>query len=210
VVNERSWEYAEGWIAEDQPLVAARARGAQSGATPIGAGGGAALRLLAAAISARHVVEIGGGCGVSGIWLLRGMPGDGVLTSIDMEAEHQRLARLSFTEAGFPSSRFRLIPGRALEVLPRLSDGAYDLVFVDAAKEEYVAYLGEALRLLRPGGIVAFDNSLWHDRVPDASNQAADTKAIRELLAAVHDDERLVASLLPVGDGLLTAVLTAP
>jgi predicted O-methyltransferase YrrM len=176
------------------------------GVRPIGAGGGAALRLLAAAIEAVHVVEFGTGTGVSGIWLLRGMRPDGVLTSIDAESEHQRLARQSLTEAGFTGGRVRLIPGRVLQVAPRLSDGAYDLVFCDAAKTEYAEYLEEALRLLRPGGVVAFDNALWHDRVADPAARDPETVAVRDLGRSVRDDERLVPALLPVGDGLLVAV----
>ncbi|MGI8901329.1 MAG: O-methyltransferase, partial [Nocardioides sp.] len=126
---------------------------------PIGSGGGAALRFLAAVTEARAVVEIGTGTGVSGVWLLRGMRPDGVLTTVDTEAEHQRLAKQAFTEAGVATQRVRLIPGAALEVLPRLTDGHYDLVFADGDKHEYSAYLGEAMRLLKPGGIVAFDNA---------------------------------------------------
>ena len=164
------------------------------------------LRFLAAAIDARHVVEIGTGAGVSGIWLLRGMAPDGVLTSVDIEAEHQRLARRGFTEAGIAPSRLRLITGAALDVLPRLSDAAYDLVLCDAEKTEYGDYLTEALRVLRPGGVVAFDNALWHDRVADPSVRDAATTAVRELGRTVREDERLVPVLLPVGDGLLAAV----
>ena len=106
------------------------------------------------------MVEIGTGTGVSGLWLLRGMRSDGVLTTVDIEAEHQRLAKETFTEAGIPSNRARTIAGAGLDVLPRLTDGHYDLVFCDGDKREYAAYLKEALRLLRPGGIVAFDNAL--------------------------------------------------
>ena len=76
----------------------------------------------------------------------------------------------------------RLIPGAALEVLPRLTDGHYDLVFCDGDKHEYPQYLEQALRLLRSGGVVAFDNSLWHDRVADPAVRDADTVAIRETL----------------------------
>ena len=90
-----------------------------------------------------------------------------MLTSVDVEPENQRLAREAYAEAGFPTSRARLITGRALDVLPRLTDGAYDLVFCDALKQEYPDYLPEALRLLRPGGVVAFDNALVGDRVAD-------------------------------------------
>ncbi len=173
--------------------------------SPIGSGGGAALRFLAALIDARSVVEVGTGTGVSGVWLLRGMRRDGVLTSVDLEAEHQRLARQTLTEAGIDSRRFRLISGAAMDVLPRLTDGHYDLVFLDADKSEYADYLSEASRLLRPGGVVAIDNALWHDKVADASQRDADTVAIREMGKSMRDDEQWLSLLLPVGDGLLVA-----
>ncbi|WP_020580235.1 O-methyltransferase [Actinopolymorpha alba] len=200
-----TWSYAETFIVEDDVLSRARARGAEVGAMPIGQGGGAALRFLAAVLGAKTVVEIGTGCGVSGIWLLRGMRPDGTLTSVDIEAEHQRLARESFAEAGITSQRTRLILGHALDVLPRLTDGAYDLVFCDGDKKEYPDYYEEALRLLRPGGVVAIDNTLWHDRVPDPAQRDPQTVAIRELGKRIQDDDRVMPVLLPVGDGLLCA-----
>lgn len=200
-----SWSYAEEHVAEDEVLANARARAQEVGVVPIGSGGGAALRFLAAVLDARAVVEIGTGTGVSGLWLMRGMRPDGVLTTVDIEAEHQRLARESFTEAGIASQRVRTIPGAALDVLPRLTDGHYDLVFCDGDKAEYGAYLKEALRLLRPGGVVAFDNALWHDRVADPAQRDEDTVAIRELGRVVAERDDLVSVLLPVGDGLLAA-----
>jgi predicted O-methyltransferase YrrM len=152
---------------------------------------------------------VGTGCGVSGLWLLRGMAVDGVLTTIDAEAEHQRLAKEAFAEAGIAPGRARLISGRALDVLPRLTDAAYDLAFFDADKAEYADYLTEAIRLLRPGGIVAFDNALARNRVGESGARDEYTVAIRELGKKVRDDERLVPALLPVGDGLLVAVRVA-
>jgi predicted O-methyltransferase YrrM len=198
-----SWLYAENFVPEDDVLRNARERAAELPAVPIGSGGGATLRLLAALLNARNVVEIGTGCGISGLWLLRGMRPDGVLTSVDVEAEHQRLAKLAFDAAGIPHQRVRLIPGAALDVLPRLTAGHYDLVFADGDKQEYPAYLEEARRLLRPGGVVAFDNSLWHDRVADSAVRDPETLAIRGTLTALADDESFVSLLLPVGDGLL-------
>ena len=186
-------------------LAEARNRAQEVGVAPIGSGGGAALRFLASVTGARTVVEVGTGTGVSGVWLLRGMAPDGVLTTVDTEAEHQRLAKKTFAEAGIPSQRARLINGAALDVLPRLTDAAYDLVFCDGDKEEYPDYLTEALRLLRPGGVVAFDNALWHDRVADPAQRDAETVAIRELGRTVADNESLVSLLLPVGDGMLVA-----
>jgi predicted O-methyltransferase YrrM len=204
-VKPASWTYADGYVAEDEVLEAARSRAAEVAAVPIGPGGGAALRFVASLLDAKNVVEIGTGCGVSGVWIVRGMNPEGVLTSVDIELEHQRLAKETFAEAGFASQRVRLISGAALEVLPRLTDGHYDLVFCDGDKTEYRQYLEQALRLLRPGGVVAFDNALWHDRVADPSVRDADTTAIREMLGAVSEDEELVPLLLPVGDGLLLA-----
>jgi predicted O-methyltransferase YrrM len=198
-----SWSYAESFVAEDEVLAAARSRAEEVGVVPIGSGGGAMLQFLASVLDARAVVEIGTGTGVSGLWLLRGMRTDGVLTTVDIEAEHQRLARQSFTEAGIPAQRARTISGAALDVLPRLTDGHYDLVFCDGDKAEYSAYLKEALRLLRPGGVVAFDNALWHDRVADPAQRDEDTVAIRELGRQVAEHDGLVPVLLPVGDGLL-------
>jgi predicted O-methyltransferase YrrM len=204
--RDTSWELAERYVAEDPVLVTARGRGEELGCTPIGQGGGAALAFLAALTQARAVVEIGTGAGVSAMWLLRGMQPDGVLTSIDIEGEHQRVARQALNEAGVPANRVRLINGRALDVMSRLADSAYDLVLVDGDKAEYAGYLEEALRLLRPGGVVAFDNALWHDKVADPSQRDGDTVALRQLVESVREDERLVSVLLPVGDGLLAAL----
>jgi predicted O-methyltransferase YrrM len=204
--HEASWAYAEEFIEEDDVLATARTKADDLGCVPVLPGTGAALRLLAAAIDAKAVVEVGTGAGVSSVWLLRGMRPDGVLTTVDVEPEHQRAARETLTEAGVPANRVRLISGLALDVLPRLTDGGYDLVFVDGDKKEYAGYLEQALRLLRPGGVVAFDNALWHDRVADPAVRDEDTTAIRELGRAVREDERLVSAMLSCGDGLLCAV----
>jgi len=202
-------EYVESFVTEDEKLAAARERGQELGCTPIGPSGGAALRFLASALAARAVVEIGTGAGTSGLWLLRGMAADGVLTSIDVEPEHQCAARQAFTEAGFPPSRYRLIMGHALDVLPRLTDGGYDLVFVDAAKPEYPRYLETGGRLLRPGGVIAFDNALWGGKVADPTVMDPGTAALREVGTMVRDDETLIPLMLPLGDGLLLALRTS-
>jgi predicted O-methyltransferase YrrM len=200
-----SWTYAEEFVAEDEVLASARSRAAEVGVAPIGSGGGAALHFLASVLEARAVVEIGTGTGVSGLWLLRGMRPDGVLTTVDTEAEHQRLAKQTFREAGVPAQRARLINGAALDVLPRLTDSHYDLVFCDGDKTEYSDYLTEALRLLKPGGVVVFDNALWHDRVADPAQRDAETVAIRELGKTVRDSEELLPLLVPMSDGVLVA-----
>ena len=186
-------------------LADARARAREVGVTPVGSGAGATLRFLASLTDARAVVEIGTGTGVSGLWLLRGMRPDGVLTTVDTEAEHQRLARHAFTEAGIASQRIRLISGAALDVLPRLTDGHYDLVFADGDAAESAEYLAEALRLLKPGGVVVFDEALGQDKVADPAQRDPATVTLRELGNAVRDHESLLPLLLPVGGGLLIA-----
>ena len=160
---------------------------------------GGALRFLATAIGARAVVEIGTGCGSSGIWLLRGMRPGSVLTSVDTEPEYHRMARKAFTAAGFAANQARLILGRALDVLPRLSDGAYDLVFCDADQAAYPDYLTASLRLLRAGGIAVFNDAL-----PPGAGPAEDGAS--ELADLVAADERLVSLLLPIAGGVLAAI----
>ena len=200
--------WLDSWLSEDAALSVARSRAAEVGVPCIDAVTGSLLRLLAATGGAKAVVELGTGAGVSALWLLRGMRPDGVLTTVDPETEHQRLAKQSLIEAGFGSGRVRLIAGRALEVLPRLSDGAYDLVFCDALRSEYSDYLAAALRLLRPGGLVVFAGALGDGRVADPSARDSETVALRELARRVREEERLTPALLPVGSGLLAAVLS--
>ena len=177
-----SWAFAENYVGESEQAAQARDKAEQLGVAPIGRGSATALTFLAKVVQAKTVVEV------------------------DIEPEHQQAARQAFLAVGIPTQRFRLISGPALSVLPRLSDGAYDMVFVDADKAEYAEYIEESLRLLRRGGVLAVDNALWHDRTADGSNIDAETEAIRTALDAVKDNEDLVASLLPVGDGLLVAV----
>ncbi|MDP9183009.1 MAG: O-methyltransferase [Actinomycetota bacterium] len=199
--------WVDGWLPEDAPVLAARARAAEVGVGSVDPTTGALLRLLAAACQARAVVELGTGAGVSSLWLLRGMRPDGVLTSVDPDTEHQRLARQSLLEAGFGTGRVRLITGQALAVLPRLSDKAYDLLFCDAVRAENGDYLTAALRLLRPGGLVVFAGALGNGRVADPGARDPDTVALRELTRTVKEDERLVPALLPIGSGLLVAAV---
>jgi predicted O-methyltransferase YrrM len=201
-------DHVESYLAEDDVLTSARADATRSGCVPVGPDAGAGLRFLAATIGARAVVEIGTGTGVSGLWLLRGMVQGGTLTTIDIDPEHQRGARGVFLAAGYGPANLRLINGMALEVLPRLTDAGYDLVFVDAAPADYPRYLEEAVRLLRDGGIVVFAGALGAS-VVDPNGSDVGTAGPRDVGRQVREDERLVPVLLPLGDGLLAAVKTA-
>jgi predicted O-methyltransferase YrrM len=187
-------------------LAAARAQAKEVAITPVAAAAGAALRFVAAAGNARAVVEVGTGTGVSGVWLLRGMRPDGVLTTIDIESEYQRIARGVFAEAGFAPSRSRIITGRALDVLPRLADNAYDLIFVDHDAAEYAPAVGAAARLLRPGGVLVLGAALAGGKVADPAVRDPDTVALREVVKAMRDADDWIPALLPTGNGLLCAV----
>lgn len=198
--------FAEGYAAEDVVLQTARSLAHEVGVGAVAPGAGAALRMLAAAGNAKAVVEIGTGTGVSGVWLLRGMRPDGVLTTIDVENEHQRIARRIFVAAGFAPSRTRIITGRALDVLPRLADRVYDLLFVDADAAEYGACADAAVRLLRPGGVLAIHGAFAGGRVSDPAARDIATVTVRELVRSVRESEEWIPTLLPVGDGLLVAV----
>lgn len=201
-----SLSYAEDFITPHPVIESAQRRGEEFGATPLGNGAGATLRLLAAALQARHVVEVGTGAGSSGLWLLQGMPRDGILTTIDSDPEHQRSAKDAYAAAGIPPQRTRVISGDAAAVLARLTDAAYDLVLVDADKGGYPVYTDEALRLLRPGGVLVLDNMLWHDKVADPAARDETTTILRDLGKRLRDEDGLVPALIPAGDGLFVAV----
>ena len=201
-----TWAYAEEFVTETEVIETARLRGVEMGCMPVLAAVGAVLRLLAAAVNAKAVVEVGTGAGVSGLWLLSGMPPDGILTTIDIEAEHQRAAKQAYAAAGVATQRTRVITGPALDVLPRLTDAAYDMVVIDGDKTEYPLYVEQALRLLRSGGVLVLDNMLWHDLVADPATRDETTTTLRDLGKALRDNDSLLPALLPVGDGVLAAV----
>lgn len=151
-------------------------------------------------------MEIGTGAGVSSLWLLEGMNPDGVLTTIDSEGEFQRAARTSFKKAGIASHRSRFINDRALDVLPRMADDAYDMVVIDGPAEETPHYLDHAARMLRRQGILVVTNALWFGAVANPAKRDMDTVIMREMTRALLESEQFVVSLLPVGEGVEVAV----
>ncbi len=198
--------YAERFAIEGQEIGAARTRAERlPGASPVAPAVGAMLSVLAASVSARSVVSIGSGGGVTGLWLLRGMRPDGVLTTLDGDPAALRAARTAFAEAGVPPSRTRLIFGTPAEVLPRLSSGAYDLVACSGPPREYSAQLPGVLDLVRPGGTVVCHGLLAGGRIADRTVRDPQTVAWRELTRTVREDENLLSVVLPVGAGLLVA-----
>ncbi len=198
--------YLDSLLPRASPVMARLHREAQAEGQPaVNPQTGALLRVLAAATGGRRVLEVGTNLGYGALWLLSGMPDSGHLDTIEIDPEMVRRARASFQEAGV-AKRVTVHEGAALDVLPRLAPG-YDLVFLDCVKEEYPRYLDHARRLLRPGGVVAADNLLWHGHAWDPRDKDASTLALRAYAAAARDDPKLVSTVVPTGDGLGISVL---
>lgn len=202
-------DFAEEFSAEFGPAADARLAAAELDIAPLSPGAAALLTLLTRLVGARAAVEVGTGTGVSGLALLAGLAGDGVLTSIDTEPEHQQAARSAFDAAGVATRRARLIAGPALGVLPKLTDGAYDVVFADGDPLEAVEYVEQASRLLRPGGLLVVNHALVGGRIADPLNEDDDVVIMREVLDAVSTMDQFSGVLVAAGDGLLIADRTA-
>jgi predicted O-methyltransferase YrrM len=200
--KQLSWKYAEEFAAERPEIASARAHSAELGIEAISPAVGAQLALLAAATSATRIIEVGTGVGISGLWMLSGSP-TALLTTIDSELDHQQVARAVFADANIPANRVRHIGGKASEVLPRMNESSYDLVFIDADPQSVIEYVEHGLRLVRPGGVVAVAHALWHDRVPDPAQRDATVSSFRSLLHEISQSDAVISSLIPVGDGLL-------
>ena len=163
------------------------------------------LALLVKLTGARRLLEVGTFTGYSALCMAAALPADGSLICCDIPGNYNAIARRYWQEAGL-AERIDLRLAPALDTLAELErqgqGGQYDLVFIDADKASYPAYLEHALRLLRGGGLAVFDNTLWSGRVLEASPESADTRAIQALNRALKDDVRVDLSLLPLGDGL--------
>ncbi|NUT88162.1 SAM-dependent methyltransferase [Pseudomonas corrugata] len=163
------------------------------------------LALLVKLTGARRLLEVGTFTGYSALCMASALPQDGSLICCDIPGDYNAMALRYWREAGL-AERIELRLAPALETLDDLErqgqGGTFDLIFIDADKANYPAYLERALRLLRRGGLVMFDNTLWSGRVLEAQPQSEDTRAIQALNRALKDDRRVDLSLLPLGDGL--------
>ncbi|MDR2453464.1 MAG: class I SAM-dependent methyltransferase [Bifidobacteriaceae bacterium] len=201
-----NWVFAEDFMPESEALAHARCRARELGAPAPGPGEGALIEVVAAALKAASAVEIGTSAGVAIVHLLRAMPEGAIVTSVDVEAEHQHAAREALREAGIPLNQVRLINSRPAEVLPRLADAAYDLVLLGGNKLDYADRLADAIRVLRPGGALLVSGALATGRVPDPARRDPVTVAVREVGKALRARDDLTLALSAAGDGLLIAV----
>jgi caffeoyl-CoA O-methyltransferase len=166
------------------------------------------MRLFVEVLGVRRALEVGVFTGYSSTSVALAMPPDGKLVACDLSDEFTQVARRYWKEAGV-ADKIELRLGPGVETLNALitsgASGTFDFAFVDADKENYVAYYEECLKLVRPGGVLAFDNVLWDGRVADPKDQSVSTVAIRALNDALAKDERVTLSLVPIGDGLTLA-----
>jgi caffeoyl-CoA O-methyltransferase len=208
-VDERLERYVtELFAAEDSILKKIRSRHGEGKLPPINVSPeeGKLLYLLLLMIEAKRVLEIGSLGGYSGVWLGRALPPDGKLTTLEKDPRHARIAREAFKEAGL-EGRVELIEGGALEILPALSPG-FDAVFIDADKEPLPKYFDWGMRLLRVGGLLLCDNAFFHGAAVDENDQSGGALGVRAFNQLASSDPRLVATILPVRDGLLVGVKT--
>lgn len=163
------------------------------------------LQLLARLTNAKQCIEIGTFTGYSTLAVALALPGDGRVIACDVSVEWTQIARQYWREAGV-DARIDLRIAPAIETLDGLlAEGhtdAFDFALIDADKRNYLGYYERVLALLRPGGLIAVDNTLWHGAVSDPAVNDADTNAIRAFNERVHKDDRVDLSLVPIGDGL--------
>ncbi|MCR9141435.1 MAG: class I SAM-dependent methyltransferase [bacterium] len=167
------------------------------------------MALLLGLLGARRTIEVGVFTGYSALIAAQSVPADGFVLACDVSEEWTAIGRKYWQEAGV-ADRIDLRLAPAQETLAAVLEepgqaGSFDFAFIDADKGGYRAYYEACLELLRPGGVVAVDNTLWGGSVADPDNTKDDTVAIRNFNAFVHTDDRVDLSLLPIGDGLTLA-----
>jgi predicted O-methyltransferase YrrM len=177
--------FSEQFAHEDYFMQQARSNGLEIAAPDPSAGVGNFLKFATKLVNSKSVVEIGTGSGVGGLWLLQGMPADGVLTTIDSEREHSKIARNIFEEAGIASTKYRIITGKLIEVVGKLADNSY--------------------RLLKSNGLLIIDQVLSGGKVADSTQRDPESISRRDVIKVIKEDERWLATVIPIGAGLLVA-----
>jgi predicted O-methyltransferase YrrM len=196
--------FSENFAHEDYFMQQARANGEEIGAPDPTPGVGNFLKFTVQLSKAKSVVEIGTGSGVGGLWLLSGMPADGVLTTIDSEREHSKIARNIFEEADVPTTKYRIITGKLIEVIGKLADSSYELIIIRPALDLF-DMIQESYRLLKPNGLLVIDQALSGGKVTDPTQRDPESIARRDGIKVIKEDERWAASVLPIGAGVLVA-----
>ncbi len=205
--GDRVQSYINGLFAAEDSALAAVRQSHLSESLPqihVSAEEGKIIHMLVTAVGARRVLDVGTLGGYSAIWIARALPEDGQLVTVELDPERASVARRAFQESGV-SEKIELVVGDARDILPRL-EPHFDVVFLDADKESLPAYFDHSMGLLRVGGLLLCDNTHLGGRVVDADSSDPDVVGMREFNRLVARDKRLVASVIPVRDGLMTAV----
>ena len=196
--------FAESFAHEDYFMQQARRNGQEISASDPTPAVGKFLKFSVNLLNAKSVVEIGTGSGVGGLWLLSGMPPEDVLTTIDSEREHSKIAKTIFDEADIAPTRYRIITGKLIEVIGKLADNSYDLIVIRPALDLF-DMVHESYRLLKSGGLLVIDQALSGGKVADPTQRDPESIARRDAIKVVKEDERWAASLIPIGAGVLVA-----
>ena len=210
-LDDRLYAYLVDHSLRDHPALAAlreATKGLKYAGMQIGSDQGQFMQLLVKLIGARRCIEIGVFTGYSSLAVALALPPDGRIIACDVSEEWTAIARKHWKMAGV-DGKVDLRLARATDTLDKLlaegGAGRYDFAFIDADKTNYLAYYERCLELLRVGGLIAVDNTLWSGDVANPEKDSADTVALRAFNDALHHDERIDLALLPVGDGLTLA-----
>jgi predicted O-methyltransferase YrrM len=197
--------WTENFVAEPEAIRAARHASMEHGVEPITPAVGSYLASLVAITGAQSIVEIGTGLGVASQWLLHGSS-EANLTTIEKDVDHVQTAKDLMLASGIASARVRVISGNASDILPRMNEGTYDVVVINATGKGTLEFVRHALRLTRPGGLVVLTHALGGGLVANPAKRDAATTELRTILGDYAVDEHVRATLVPVGDGVLTLV----
>ena len=203
--KELSWRFVEERVGEDADVQRARNTSLEHGIDPITASAGQYIATIAVALDAKNIIEIGTGLGVGTLWLAQACP-SAHITSIDSEVDHHVTVRELLQEAEIPPARIRLITKKALDVLPKMNEGSYDLVVIDADFQNVQAYVDHAIALVKPRGSVIVAGVLGDDLVADPARRDDKTSAYRWLLKALEDRDDVIHTVNLIGDGLVHIV----
>ena len=162
------------------------------------------LKFATQLTGAKSVVEIGTSSGVGGLWVLQGLPNDGVLTTIDAEREHSKIARTIFEEADIPTTKYRIITGNLIDVVGKLADNSYELIITRDALDLF-EIVQESFRLLKSGGLLIIDQALSNGKVADSTQRDPESITRRDAIKVIKEDARWSSSVIPIGAGILVA-----
>lgn len=196
--------FAENYAHEDYFMQLARKNGEEVGVIDPTPAVGNFLKFATEITGAKSVVEIGTNSGVGSLWILQALGNDGVLTTIDAEREHSKIARTVFEEADIPSTKYRIITGNLIDVVGKLADNSYELIVTRDALDLF-EIVQESFRLLKSGGLLIIDQVLSNGKVADTTQRDPESIARRDAIKVIKEDSRWSSTVIPIGAGILLA-----